>query len=134
VPVASGRPGRAPLISLIVPTYKERDNVIALLEHVRPVLTDRAFEVGIVDETRPTRPGESPRRTPPLILRWWSSGAAEIGASAPPSSRGFNHTRGAVLAVMDADLSHDPAPPSRPIDTVEGGDSPPDSALIWVPI
>ena len=53
MPVASGRPGRAPLISLIVPTYKERDNVIALLEHVRAVLTDRAFEVWVVDDDSP---------------------------------------------------------------------------------
>jgi dolichol-phosphate mannosyltransferase len=36
-----------------VPTYKERDNVIALLEPVRTVLTDRAFEGWVVDDDSP---------------------------------------------------------------------------------
>jgi hypothetical protein len=39
------RPSRAPLVSLVVPTYNERDNVVPLLDQVRAVLAHRAFEV-----------------------------------------------------------------------------------------
>ena len=110
-----------PLVSLVVPTYNERENIVLLLDAVRAAMAGRELEVWVMDD-------DSPDGT-------WSVAAdyarthgevrvvrrtEERGLSAAVID-GFGRARGDVLAVMDADLSHDPALLPHLVDALVGG-------------
>ena len=96
-----------PELSIILPTYNERDNVPVLFERLKNVLADVDFEVIVADDDSPDGTSESVRRlaqTDPRIRivqridrRGLSSACVEgmLASSAP------------YIAVMDADLQHD---------------------------
>jgi dolichol-phosphate mannosyltransferase len=111
----------APLVSLVVPTYKERENIVPLLEAIRGAMAGLALEVWVVDDDSPDRTWELAsdyaRAHPDVhVIRRTS----ERGLSAAVIE-GFHQARGDLLAVMDADLSHDPALLPRLVDAVTGG-------------
>jgi dolichol-phosphate mannosyltransferase len=111
----------APLVSLVVPTYNERDNIVPLLEAIRGAMAGLGLEVWIVDDDSPDRTWELAsdyaRSHPDVqVIRRTS----ERGLSAAVIE-GFQRARGDLLAVMDADLSHDPALLPRLVDAVAGG-------------
>lgn len=111
----------SPLVSLVIPTYNERDNVLPLLEAIRGAMAGRGLEVWIVDDDSPDRTWELASdyaRTHPevRVIRRTS----ERGLSAAVIE-GFHRARGDLLAVMDADLSHDPALLPRLVDAIAGG-------------
>jgi dolichol-phosphate mannosyltransferase len=110
-----------PVISLVIPTYNERDNVVPLLEAIRAAMAGRELEVWIVDDDSPDltweRASDYARSHPEVhVLRRMR----ERGLSAAVIE-GFRRARGDLLAVMDADLSHDPALLPRLVDAVIGG-------------
>jgi dolichol-phosphate mannosyltransferase len=97
----------APELSVIVPTFNERDNVPVLVERLRHTLEGRDWEVVFVDDNSPDGTaalvramGQQDRRVRGIrrIGRRGLSGACLEGALAC-------HT--AYVAVMDADLQHD---------------------------
>jgi len=102
-------PVAASLVSLVVPTYNERENIVVLLDQVLATMGGFTLEVCVVDD-------DSPDGT-------WQAVAAyagrhpEVGVIRRLGERGlsgaviagFRRARGDLLAVMDADLSHDPA-------------------------
>jgi dolichol-phosphate mannosyltransferase len=97
------------LVSLVVPTYDERDNIVLLLDQVRAAMCGRRLEVWVVDDDSPDRTwelaAEYARSHPDVhVIRRQN----ERGLSAAVIE-GFRRARGDLLAVMDADLSHDPA-------------------------
>lgn len=97
----------APELTIVVPTYKERDNVGVLVEKIARVLTDVAWEVVFVDDNSPDGTHEVVKalsrkdgrvRCIRRVGRRGLSGACIEGilsSSAP------------FTAVMDADLQHD---------------------------
>jgi len=98
----------AKVFSLIVPTYNERDNIGPLLDQVRATLGPRDdFEIIVVDD-------DSPDLTWSVVEDCASADGritlvrrrGEKGLSSAVIA-GFNASKGAVLGVMDADLSHD---------------------------
>jgi dolichol-phosphate mannosyltransferase len=104
----SGRT-RPPLVSLVVPTYNERDNISRLLDEVRAAMAGRPLEVSVVDDDSPDRTWEvagqyGQRHGEVSVIRR----TARRGLAAAVSE-GFARSRGDILAVMDADLSHPPA-------------------------
>jgi dolichol-phosphate mannosyltransferase len=110
-----------PLVSLVVPTYNERDNIVPLLEAIRGAMAGLGLEVWIVDDDSPDRTwqlaSDYARSHPDVqVIRRTS----ERGLSAAVIE-GFQRARGDLLAVMDADLSHDPALLPRLVDAVAGG-------------
>jgi len=108
-------------ISLVIPTRNERDNIIPLLDAVRAGLSGRNFEVWIVDDDSPDRTWEvasTYANSHPEIFVLRRIG--ERGLSSAVVA-GFMRATGDVLAVMDADLSHDPSLLPRLIDAVEAG-------------
>jgi dolichol-phosphate mannosyltransferase len=108
-------------VSLIVPTYNESDNIVGLLDAVRAAMSGHDFEICVVDD-------DSPDRTWQIV--------ADYGARHPQVSvmrrvgkrglsaavvDGFGKAKGELLAVMDADQSHDPLLLPALVDTVLRG-------------
>ena len=99
-----------PQLSVIVPTFNERDNVTALYRRLEATLAGIPWEVVFVDDNSPgrhlgggARPGAAaiPRSLHPADRR---------GAACPePASRASWRRARPTSAVIDADLQHDEA-------------------------
>lgn len=109
-------------VSLVLPTYNERDNILPMLDAVRAALGSRpAVEVIVVDDDSPDGTG--------VLVEEYSRRHREVRLLRRVGQRGlsgavvdgFGDARGAVLAVMDADLSHDSGLLPRLIDAVARG-------------
>ena len=97
-----------PLLSIIVPTYNEADNIIHLIYRIEKVLTKSIdYEVIVVDDDSPdgtalvaSNLGENyPVR---VILR------KDVRGLASAVVRGFDCSKAQMLIVIDADLQHPP--------------------------
>ena len=106
-PIAPRAPVRSPQLSVVVPTFKERDNVLVLYRKLEAALAGIDWEVIFVDDNSPDRTWSVVRelaardtrvRCLRRIGRRGLSGACIEGilASSAP-----------YAAVMDADLQHD---------------------------
>ena len=107
-PSADGEEGARPLeLSIIVPTFNERENVVPLLQRLRTALNGIVFEVVFVDDDSPDGTAEQVRqiaRTAPrvrIIQRIGRRGLASAGLE------GMLSSGAPYLAIMDADLQHD---------------------------
>jgi dolichol-phosphate mannosyltransferase len=111
-----------PQLSVIVPTFNERDNVATLFRRLEAALTGTAFEVIFVDDNSPdgtwqvvrALAGEDSRvRCMRRIGRRGLSGACIEGilASSAPCA-----------AVIDADLQHDETQLSKMLALLQGGE------------
>ena len=96
-----------PMLSLVIPTYNERSNILPLLENISKALKDRLHEVVIVDDNSPDETWllvqEFSKQHPcvRLIRRMHERGLSSAVIA------GFERARGDILGVMDADHSHD---------------------------
>ena len=103
------------LVSVVVPTYREADNLPLLVPRITAALESWPHEIIIVDDNSNDgtdqvvatlrQQGHSVR----LILRTDQRGLSSAVL------RGFAEARGNVLVCMDADLSHPPEVLSRMI-------------------
>ena len=95
------------LVSIIIPTYNERDNIEPLVKRINSALSGYNFEIVIIDDD--SRDGtaviaenlsnEYPVR---VIVRKDEKGLASAVVE------GFKQAKGEILGVMDADLQHPP--------------------------
>jgi Glycosyltransferases involved in cell wall biogenesis len=108
------------MISIVVPTYNEAENLPELLERLDKSLAGVAYEVIVVDDGSPDGTAEVARqlstRYPVRVLvregrRGLSSAVVE----------GAKLARGDVVVVMDADLQHPPELVPRLVEAVEEG-------------
>ncbi len=97
------------LVSVVLPTYNERDNIVGLVERLEEVLgKDHRYEIVVVDDNSPDDTagavenrfgqGDAVR----LIRRNGQRGLATA------VRRGIEESRGEVVILMDADFSHRP--------------------------
>lgn len=97
------------LISIVVPTYNERENIGELLRRIDRALSAEniAYEVIIVDDNSPDGTAdyaeELSRTYPVRVLRR----PGKLGLSSAVLD-GVKASKGSVIAVMDADLQHPP--------------------------
>lgn len=98
-----------PKVSVIIPTYNERDNLGELFERTSKALTKAGygFEIVVVDDDSPDETWryamELARKYPVKVIRRTD----EKGLSSAVI-RGFKEASGEVFVVMDADLQHPP--------------------------
>jgi dolichol-phosphate mannosyltransferase len=97
----------AVLVSVVVPTYNERENLAPLARRVFAVLDPRQTELLIVDDDSPDHTADEVARlsaTLPVrcIVRRGERGLATAVIT------GLREARGDIVVVMDADLSHPP--------------------------
>jgi dolichol-phosphate mannosyltransferase len=98
------------MLSLVIPTYNERENIGLLIKRVNEVLREvaRPFEIIVVDDDSPDRTWEVAEALRPdfpglrVIRRRNERGLARAVV------RGWQEARGEILAVMDGDLQHPP--------------------------
>jgi dolichol-phosphate mannosyltransferase len=97
-------------LSLVIPTYNERENIASLVRSIHQLLTDSgcSFEIIIVDDDSPDKTWELVQTLTAkypglrLIRRIKEKGLAKA------VTRGWQEARGEILAVMDGDLQHPP--------------------------
>lgn len=116
--------GAAPELSVVIPAYNERENVVPLLAELREALAraGRSYEIVMVDDGSRdgtaewlVREGERDPRLVPVLL------AGNHGQSAALAA-GFRHARGRVIVTLDADLQNDPADLPRVLEALERAD------------
>lgn len=113
----------AATVSVVIPTYNERDNVARLCQGVADALSERwPYEIIVVDDNSPDGTANVVRalaardsRTR-LIQR---SGKLGLGSAVV---EGFRASSGDVWMMMDADLSHRPQDIPRLLEGLEGVD------------
>jgi len=93
--------------SLILPTYKERENLSVLLTRIDRALTHNCFEVIVVDDDSPDRTWAAAQEFQEQYP--WLRVIRRRGARGLSSAVmcGFRHSCGHILGVMDTDLQHD---------------------------
>ncbi|ALM75729.1 glycosyltransferase [Thermococcus barophilus] len=108
------------MISIIVPTYNERENLEELVSRISKALEDYEFEIIIVDDDSPDKTWEKAQelsqKYPVRVIRRVN----EKGLSSAVI-RGFKEAKGDVFVVMDADLQHPPEVIPRLVEAIERG-------------
>jgi len=96
-----------PHLSIVVPTYNERENVVRLAECLADVMKDRSYELIFVDDSTDDTPiildklaASNPRVKSVRRTNQRGLGTAVV--------KGFEASRGHIVAVMDSDFQHPP--------------------------
>jgi dolichol-phosphate mannosyltransferase len=98
-----------PRLSIVLPTYNERDNILLLLDELGHVLPDLPFEAIIVDDDSPDgtwRAVEDYARTRPHVRLLRRIGVRGLTSAL---AEGIKLARGRLVMWMDVDLSMPPA-------------------------
>lgn len=107
-------------ISLIIPTYNERDNIAPLTERIHNALSTRNYEILFIDddsadgtaELAESLSGKYPVR---VIVRKGKKGLASAVVD------GISQASGDIITVMDADLQHPPEVLPGLLEAIEKG-------------
>jgi glycosyltransferase involved in cell wall biosynthesis len=95
-------------VSIIIPTYNERENIERVVERCRDALAEYRFEIVVVDDDSPDKTWKivedtyAGAETVRIVRRTEESGLATA------VSRGFDEASHECCAVIDADLQHPP--------------------------
>jgi len=111
-------------VSVIVPTYNERENLPTLIERINKVFVDERIvgEVVVIDDNSPDGTGqlaEQLRRKYKFLKVIHRPSKLGLGSA---YREGFRAAEGKLLFTMDADLSHDPIYMPRFIERAEHAD------------
>jgi len=97
-------------VSVILPTYNERDNIIKLIQEIIKNVekTNHSYEIVVVDDNSPDKTG--------LLCREHFLKNNKINVFVRKNERGFasaiyygiKKSKGEIIIVMDTDFSHDP--------------------------
>lgn len=95
-------------LSIVIPTYNEKDNMEPLVERIFKALSGRDFDLLIVDDGSPDGTGEVADRlaaTRPNMKVMHRAGKMGRGTG---FTDGLRATDGEIVCIMDADLQHPP--------------------------
>jgi dolichol-phosphate mannosyltransferase len=105
--IASGQPGGAPVLSVIVPCYNEKPNVAPMIEKLDAALAGLAWEVIYVDDNSPDGTANEVRRigqTDPRVRCIRRIGRRGLASAVIEGALASSAT---YVAVIDGDLQHD---------------------------
>lgn len=108
-------------ISVITPTFNERDNLAPLIEEISRDLAGTSFEIIIADDDSPDRTWEHAQEianADPRVRVIRRTSQRGLGASVID---GFAAARGELVACIDADLQHDPSALPHMLQAVDSG-------------
>jgi len=110
-----------PLISIVIPTFNEVENIGTLISRMKTSLQNIPYEVIIVDDNSPDGTGEIAedlaKEYPITVIHRKSRLGLASGVL-----KGFEHSRGKILCCMDADLSHPPETIPELVDAIDKED------------
>lgn len=109
------------MLSIVIPTFNEKDNVSIIAERIGKVLSNEIpYEIIFVDDST----DETPENLAQLAARDKNvrfenrTGERGLGTAVV---KGFDMARGDVIAVMDADLQHPPEMLAPMLKTIDSG-------------
>jgi dolichol-phosphate mannosyltransferase len=97
----------APELSIVVPTFNERDNVPVLVDRLRATLGDIAWEIIVVDDDSPDGTADIVRRIGASDTRVRCIRRVGRRGLSGACLEGMLASQARFAAVMDADLQHD---------------------------
>lgn len=100
----------APLLSVVIATFNERRNIELLLPMVARALRQASipFEILVVDDSSPDGTAVAAQGMAPYIPELKVIVRLNERGLATALQRGFDESRGQLIATMDGDLCHDP--------------------------
>lgn len=107
-------------VSVIVPTYNERDNLEELFERISKALAYYDYEIIVVDDDSPDKTWEFAQKLAEKYSVKVIRRTKEKGLSSAVI-RGFKEASADVFVVMDADLQHPPEVIPRLLEAIENG-------------
>jgi dolichol-phosphate mannosyltransferase len=108
------------LLSVIIPTYNEQDNIVPLVERLHRTLTGHNYEILFVDDNSRDSTVEVIERLAPkypvkVLVRKTERGLATAVL------HGIRYAQGDIIGVMDADLQHPPEVNAPLLQAIESG-------------
>lgn len=108
------------MLSIVLPTYNESENIPLMLEKIAAALVSQPYEVIVVDDNSPDETWRIARelegRYPVRVIRRLTERGLSSAALA-----GFRVARGDVFCLMDSDGQHDPTLIPQLLRRVESG-------------
>lgn len=95
-------------ISIILPTYNEKDNIVRLVQTIKKLNLEQSFEILIIDDNSPdgtyqfSKDNLSNEKDVKIVLR------ENIRGLAYSIKEGIERSTGEYIIVMDTDFTHDP--------------------------
>lgn len=108
-------------VSIVVPTFEERDNMAPLVAALERVLGTEGWELIVVDDDSPDDTAEVVKgiaRSDPRVRCLHRIGRRGLSSAA---TEGFLAAAAPVIALMDGDLQHDEAILPRLVELIETG-------------
>jgi len=96
------------MLSIIIPTYNERENLPKLVEQIFSYLDSHSAEVVVVDDGSPDGTGDVAEKLKERFPVQVVHRKGKLGLASAVMA-GFEKAKGEKICVMDADLSHDPS-------------------------
>lgn len=107
-------------ISVVVPTYQEKDNIKRLIERIASALNGRDYEIVVVDDNSPDGTAQVAvglaQAYPVRVIK--RKGKLGLGSAI---MEGFKNSSGELVGVIDADLQHPPELIRELCDAIEEG-------------
>jgi dolichol-phosphate mannosyltransferase len=108
------------IISIVVPTYNEKDNIVPLVERLSRTFNDHKYEVLLVDDNSKDGTIDVAAQLATIypvkvLVRTKERGLATAVL------HGFKYAQGNIIGVMDADLQHPPEVNAALLKAVESG-------------
>ena len=120
---AAGSTRPAPELSVVVPTFKERDNVPLLVEKLARTLAGVSWEVIFVDDNSPDGTAAAARAIGQTDERVRCIRRIGRRGLAGACIEGMLASQARYVAVMDADLQHDERLLTAMLEKLRGGDA-----------
>jgi dolichol-phosphate mannosyltransferase len=122
-PVARAPGGRVAELSVVVPTFKERDNVVELVQRLEAALEGVEWEVIFVDDDSPDGTSEIVKEIAAIDSRVRCLRRVSRRGLAGACIEGMLASSAPYVAVMDADLQHDENLLPRMLATLRDGET-----------
>jgi dolichol-phosphate mannosyltransferase len=110
-------------LSIIVPTYNERDNVVPVVEAIARALPGEAWEIIFVDDDSPDGTAARVRELAASDARVRCLQRIDRRGLASACIEGMLASAAPLLCVMDADLQHDETLLPRMLEQLRGGET-----------
>jgi len=95
-----------PELSIVLPTYNEKENIVRLIPEIAKNLKKIKYEIVVVDDNSPDGTAEAAEKMKKYNVRVVKRDK-KMGIGSAYKA-GFDNAAGSIVITMDADLSHNP--------------------------